>query len=154
MSDDFEWETTNQQTAKAKWSVPQEGIFKPGFKFPEPMTYKDMRDFVKLEHRKLGGDGLTVKARYKQGHEVPHHVVFKCSHGRKHADQAGKKKGSEGKRSDRSKENRRVLYSKCPFHFCVRLEPNCVLIKGTNTASNNEGGDADDEDEAPSKKII
>ena len=58
-----EWENKNQEAATAEWSVPQTGIFKPGYKFDVDMTYKELREFVKSEHRKLGGDGLTVKQR-------------------------------------------------------------------------------------------
>lgn len=144
-----DWESTNQVAARAEWAVAQEGVFKPGFKFDVPMTYKEMREFVKSEHRKLGGDGLTVKARYKRGNQVPHHVVFKCSHGRKHPNQVGHKPivSEDSKRADRSSENRRVLYTECPFHFCIRLDPNFVLIQPQPVASEDLESDGDEDDE-------
>ena len=96
-------------------------MFKPGYRFPNAMTYKELCAFVSLESHKAGFDPLRPKVVSKL--RMLDYVKFYCVHAREHPNQSRKAKGLEpatSKRADRSDEATRCLFTSCEFEMRVR----------------------------------
>ena len=72
-----------------KWDMQDDRQFvlRPGYKFPNPMTYKQMCERVNFEVQKVGSDPVRPKIRKRvdiRGELVPPVVSFYCCHRRTH----------------------------------------------------------------------
>ena len=86
----------------------------PGYKFPSPMSYKEMCSQVNMEVQKAGSDAVRPKIRKTVsvgGRAVPASVQFYCCHKRQHKKRVKPLKTPDAKRADRSHEGRSHLFS-------------------------------------------
>jgi len=89
------------------------GIFVPGYRFPEPMTYQEICNCVSFSSCLLGGSRLHPHKR--KGGDVPEYIKFYCQHGRNHHVRDRKASRSQS-------QLMRVLFSNCNFSMCVRRD--------------------------------
>lgn len=96
-------------------------MFKAGFRFPEPMSYKELCRFISTESNKAGFDPL--RPRVHNVIRTLDYVIFYCVHSRNHGDQSREAKGlpeSTSKRANRSEEGTRCMYTSCEFSIRVQ----------------------------------
>ena len=96
-------------------------MFTEGFRFPEPMTYKELCQFISTESNKAGFDPL--RPRLISSNRTLDYVTFYCVHSRDHGDQSREALGkpeSTSKRANRSQEGTRCLYTSCDFSVRVQ----------------------------------
>jgi hypothetical protein len=96
-------------------------MFAEGFRFPEPMTYKELCQFISTESNKVGFDPL--RPRLYSSNRTLDYVTFYCVHSRDHGDQSREALGkpeSTSKRANRSQEGTRCLYTSCDFSVRVQ----------------------------------
>ena len=103
-------------------------MFTKGYRFEEPMTYKELRAYVALSSCRIGGPKLRAQCRKVD--TVPDYVTFYCQHGRKHLDQSNRKEPANPRssRAKRQDEERRILYCECKFSMCVRRDMEYVPV--------------------------
>lgn len=109
------------------------GIFVPGYRFPEPMTYQEICNCVSFSSCLCGGSKLCPHKR--KGGDVPLYIKFYCQHGRDHGNLCGKKKGSNDgdKRANRSQSQlMRNLFTNCNFSMCVRRDASFATLAMTS----------------------
>ena len=96
-------------------------MFKAGFRFPGPMSYKELCKFISTESNKAGFDPL--RPRVHNVNRTLDYVTFYCVHSRDHGDQSRAALGkaeSTSKRADRSEEGTRCMYTSCEFSIKVQ----------------------------------
>ena len=96
-------------------------MFKAGYRFPEPMTYHKLCEFISKESNKAGFDPL--RPRVHNVHRLLDYVTFYCVHSRDHGDQSRVALGkaeSSSKRANRSEEGTRCMYTSCEFSIKVQ----------------------------------
>jgi hypothetical protein len=112
-------------------------IFERGYRFPNPMTYKELYDVVNMKHQMDGGgEPLKTKGLFKNPQDhLPYQISFYCPHGRQHVGKSEKGvKNMASKRANRDSEDRRSAYTKCGYKLNIRLDTDYV-------AQHNEEGD-------------
>jgi hypothetical protein len=97
-----------------KWDMcdDRQFVLRPGFKFPDAMTYKQMCQQVAMMVQKVGSDSVRPKVRKYvslSGSKVPACVQFYCCHKRKHNKRLEPAKTADAARADRSQEGRSIL---------------------------------------------
>ena len=96
-------------------------MFQAGYRFPEPMTYKELCQFISKESNKAGFDPLRPKVH--NVNRTIDYVTFYCVHSRDHGNQSRAALGkpeSTSKRANRSEEGTRCLYTSCEFSIRVQ----------------------------------
>jgi hypothetical protein len=104
-------------------------MFKAGYRFPEPMTYKELCVFISKESNKAGFDPLRPKVH--NVNRTLDYVTFYCVHSRDHGDQSRKALGkpeATSKRANRSEEGTRCLYTSCEFSIRVQRSREVNLL--------------------------
>ena len=61
-------------------------MFKAGYRFPEPLSYHELCQFISKESNKAGFDPL--RPRVHNVHRLLDYVTFYCVHSRDHGDQS------------------------------------------------------------------
>jgi hypothetical protein len=108
-------------------------MFTAGFRIPEPMTYKELCQYMSVESNKAGFDPL--RPRVHNQNRALDYVTFYCVHSRDHGDQSREALGlpeSTSKRSNRSEEGTRCLYTSCEFEIRVQRCRDVVLPATTS----------------------
>ena len=105
-------------------------MFTAGYRFPEPMTYKELCQFISKESNKAGFDPLRPKVH--NVNRTLDYVTFYCVHSRDHGDQsreALRKPEATSKRANRSEEGTRCLFTSCEFSIRVQRDREVNLPK-------------------------
>ena len=109
------------------------GIFVPGHRFPELMTYQEVCNHVSFSSCLCGGSKLHPHKR--KGGVVPEYIKFYCQHGRYHGNECDRK--DVAKRASRSQSQlMRLLFTDCNFSMCVRRDasfPPLAVTSGSKT---------------------
>jgi len=134
-----------------KWDMQDDRQFvlRPGYKFPNPMTYKQMCERVNFEVQKVGSDPVRPKIRKRvdiRGELVPPVVSFYCCHRRTHPKRDKPAKNPDAKRVERKQESRSFLYSQCTCCFNIVLDPSELegLVIAHESESEGEDNAGDD----------
>ena len=128
-----------------KWNMLDDRQFalRPGYKFSNAMTYRQMCQHINMMVQKVGSDAVRPKVRKYAtigGLKVPARVEFYCCHSRKHRKRTKPLKTPEAHRASRTQEGRSVLFSECTCRFTVVVD---------NPVSNfEEDSDTDNEEMA------
>ncbi len=77
-------------------------MFKEGFRFPEPMTNKELCQFISSESNKAGFDPL--RPRLLSVNRTLDYVIFTCVHSRDHGDQSRETLGKPTATSKRANQ--------------------------------------------------
>jgi hypothetical protein len=149
--------SSDEEVDNLKWDMQDDlqFVLKPGYKFPNPMTYKAMCERVNFEVQKVGSDPVRPKIRKRvqiRGELVPSIVSFYCQHRRKHIKRDKAPKTPAAKRADRSQESRSFLYSKCTCCFNIVLDPS-ELVGYEEVLSDLERQDEDEAEEAAEQEL-
>ena len=125
-------------------------VMRPGYKFPSPMSYKQMCQQVNMEVQKVGSDAVRPKIRKTVsigGRMVPASVQFYCCHKRQHKKKDKPAKTPTAKRADRCQEGRSYLFSKCTCCFTIVVDPSQLQGAGdkSDESTGDEGADTDAE---------
>ena len=118
-------------------------VLRPGYKFPNPMTYKEVCERVNFEVQKVGSDPVRPKIRKRvdiRGELVPSVVSFYCCHRRVHVKRDKPAKTPSAARVVRKDELRTYLYSECTCCFNVVLDP-IELLGSPNETRDEEADD-------------
>jgi hypothetical protein len=105
-------------------------VLRPGYKFPVPLSYKQMCRNVNAEVRKVGSNPMRPKIRTHiqiGDQKVPRRVSFHCRHGRRNKQkishtQTDNIKNSSPAKDDRIQEGKRIPWTECPCCFSIILE--------------------------------
>jgi len=127
-------------------------VMRPGYRFPTPMSYKQMCQQVNMEVQKAGSDAVRPKIRKHVsvgGRAVPVCVQFYCCHKRQHKKKDKAPKTPDAKRANRSQEGRSHLFSKCTCCFTIVVDPSDLQGAGDESDDSAADEDSDVEDEQP-----
>jgi hypothetical protein len=125
--------SSNEVTdASLTWNMLDDSqyLLRPGYKFPVPLSYKQMCRNVNSEVRKGGSNPMRPKIRsYIQigGQKVPKRVSFFCRHRRRNKqkishNQTDNINNSSPAKDDLTQEGKNVLWTECPCCFSITLE--------------------------------
>jgi hypothetical protein len=99
-----------------------EFLLRPGYKFPFTISYKQLRQLVNKEVRKIGSDPMRPRIRnYVEihGQKVPRRVTFYCCHGSRSHQKVSQAHTDSTKNPSDAKVD---LYTGCPCCFSIIFE--------------------------------